>query len=194
MDDKLQRRSNALSTTNGRSLTVSQGTLAIQVHLTALNAKMTLDEEGLLTSEFDRVFSKEQPEALQWAFQVWREKSPFFPAISEIRKLIADWRRGEQERRELESRMEENFLLEERRKQGQVPDFPEVVKQLQNVIESMPEPEHMKRHRQFNQRIERIGIAVNSIHLTEEQIAARRGKERAECERYREHSDNELRE
>ena len=39
-EDELRRRQTGLSTTNGPSLTASQGTLAIQVHLTALNAKI----------------------------------------------------------------------------------------------------------------------------------------------------------
>jgi hypothetical protein len=191
-EDKLQPRSNALSTTSARSLTASQGTLAIQIHLTALNAKVTLDDEGVLAAEFDAVFSKESPVAIQWAFRVWRDKSPYFPAISEIRALIAEWRRGERERQELESRMEEKFLLEERRKQGQVPDFTEVVKQLKAVCDQTAEVPHIMREREFRQRINRIAMAAGTLELTPEEIAARREKERAEIERYRQHSDNEF--
>src|SRR6266704_5927118 len=115
MDDRLQRRSNDLSTTSEPFLTASQGTLGIQVHLTALNAKMTLDEEGLLTAEFDRAFSCESPEAIQWAFQAWRDRSPFFPAISEMRALLGDWHRKQREEVEAKAKREERAKLEEMR-------------------------------------------------------------------------------
>jgi hypothetical protein len=190
-EDRLQRRQTGLRTTNGPSLTASQGTLAIQVHLTALNAKITLDEEGLLTAEFDRVFSRESPEAIQWAFQVWRERSPFFPAVSEIRKLVIEFKRGQREQMELQAQMDERFLLEERRRQGQVPDFVEVLKQLRAIADES-KPEHMERQQRFDQRIQRISVAASTLDLTPEQIQARRDKERAEIARYREHSNNEF--
>lgn len=190
-EDRLRRRQTGLSTTNGPSLTASQGTLAIQVHLTALNAKITLDEEGLLTAEFDRVFSRESPEAIQWAFQVWRDKSPFFPAVSEIVALVKEFKRGEREQAALKAQLDEKFLLEERRRLGQVPDFTEVLKQLKAIADEV-KPEHMERQQRFDRRIQRISVATATLDLTPEQIQTRRAKERAEIARYREHSDNEF--
>jgi hypothetical protein len=190
-EDRLQRRQTGLSITNGPSLTASQGTLAIQVHLTALNAKITLDEEGLLTAEFDRVFSRESPEAIQWAFQVWREQSPFFPAVSEIRKLVLDWQRGQREQSALRAEMDQRFLLEEGRKRGEVLDFGETVKLLKEIADQA-KPDSEERERRFQQRMLKAAMAMPTIQLTEEQIKARRDKERAEIARYREHSNNEF--
>ncbi len=182
-EDRLQLRQGGLAVSNGIFLTASQRTLGHQINLTALNAKT--DPEPELIAEFDRKFSNESPEALIWIFRTWRDQSRFFPAISDIRKLLADWKRGERERLELESRLEEKFLLEERRKQGQVPDFQEVVKQLRDVVERMPPPEHQLREMRYKQKMASISKIVPALGLTEEQIAARREKERNECEKYR---------
>ncbi len=92
-DDKLRLRQTALTVSSGISLTASQRMLGHQINLTALNAKS--DPAPELIAEFDRKFSRESPEALAWAFDAWRERSPFFPAVSEIRGLLRDWRRGE---------------------------------------------------------------------------------------------------
>ena len=185
---------NGLSVSGKTSLQVSDSTnsapkktLAVQMALTALNAKSDLDDE--LSAEFYRVFSHEPPQAIQWAFQAWREKSPFFPAVSDIRKLLAEWHRGARERLELESRMEEKFLLEERRNQGQLVDFQEAARQLRKVCESASRTaEPMQRESQFGRKMQGKwrGVAeiIPTIHLSEEQIAARRQKERAECEEY----------
>jgi hypothetical protein len=151
---------------------------------------MSLDEEGVLAGEFDRIFSRESPEAIQWAFQVWRDKSPFFPAVSEIRKLVLEFRRGQREQERLRAELDEKFLLEERRRQGQVPDYQEVVKQLRDVVEKMPEPE--KRKPQMSTKMRGLMEIVPTLHLSEDQIAVRREKERAECERYRSHANNEF--
>lgn len=117
---------------------------------------MTLDEEGLLTAEFDRVFSRESPEAIQWAFQVWREASPFFPAISDVGKLLKEWHRKDQERAEAAAKREEKARIEEARERGELTDFADVVKQMREILNSQPEPEHMKREREFRERMARL--------------------------------------
>lgn len=154
---------------------------------------MTLDDEGLLSSEFDAVFSREAPEAIEWAFRVWRDRSPFFPPISEIRKLVLEFKRGQRERMELEAKLSEQFLLEEGRRQGQVPDYGEVVNQLRAIVENA-KPDHLDRWKRFRERLamKRIASVAATLDLTEEQIRERRNRERAEIERYREHSDNEF--
>lgn len=155
-----------------------------------MNAKMTLDEEGLLTAEFDRRFCQETPEAIEWAFEAWREKSPFFPAVSDIIGLLKDFKRGQREQEELKARLDEKFLLEERRKQGQVPDFVDVLKQLKAVAEKA-EPEHMQRMRKFDEKLDmkRVSLSAATLGLSPEQIQARRDKERAEIRRYGEIED-----
>lgn len=156
--------------------------LGVQMHLTALNAKS--EPEAELVSEFDRIFSRESPDAIQWAFQTWREKSPFFPAVSEMIALIKEFKRGQREQAELKARLDEQFLLEERRRQGQVPDFSEVVKELKVIAERV-QPEWAEREKRFKQRIERISLAAATLDLTPEQIQQRRARECAEVERYR---------
>lgn len=159
------------------------------MHLTALNAKS--EPESELVAEFDRVFSRESPEAIQWAFQVWREQSPFFPAVSEIRKLVIDWHRGQREQAALRAQLDERFLLQEGRKRGEVLAFDEIVKQLKQVADEA-RPESEERERQFRHRMLKAAMALPTIQLTEDQIRARREKELQEIRRYREHSDNEF--
>jgi hypothetical protein len=151
-----------------------------------MNAKMTLDEEGLLMAEFDRVFSRETPESIRWAFQVWRDRSPFFPALSEVRTLIAEWHRSRREAAEAEASRREKVAIEKARKEGKLMEFAEVVKHLQEITAAHPEPEHLKRHREFNLRMQRVAPAVGTLHMSEEEIRARREKERAELRRYQE--------
>ena len=184
-DQSLQRAKNGLSVVSGTFLTGSQQTLAVQMHVTALNAKSEPEPE--LVAEFDRRFSKEPPGALLWAFEAWRDASPFFPAVSDIRKLLRDWHRAARERQELDARLDEKFLLEERRKQGQVPDFAEVVKQLQEVC-GKQEAEPTKHERTFRDRMEmkRISLATATMTLSDEEIRARRQKELEEIRQYRE--------
>jgi hypothetical protein len=162
----------------------TEATLLVQMHLSALNAKSEPEKE--LGKEFLRVFANEPPQAIEWAFQAWRDKSPYFPAVSDIRSLLKDWRRGERERIELESKMQEKFLLEERSRQGQLVDFAEVVNQMQTIANLETEP--TKRERTFRDRMamQKIGVAAATMNLTDEQIRARREKDRAEIDRYRE--------
>jgi len=163
--------------------------LATQIHVTALNAKSEPEES--LTDEFYRIFARETPEALQWAFQAWREQSPFFPAISDIRALLKDWHRGVRERLELERAMEEKFLLEERRRQGQLIDYRDVLQKLKEVCQLDSEP--MKREKAYQDRLgmKHISLAGAGLHMTEEQIEARRKKEAEEIRHYRKLEDQQ---
>lgn len=164
---------------------MAEAALVVQMHLTALNAKSEPETE--LDREFMRVFANELPQAIQWAFEAWRDQSPFFPAVSDIRKLLRNWHRGVREREELERRLEEKFLLDERRRQGQVPDFAEAVKLLQEVCTGQ-ESEPTKRERAFRDRMgmKRISLATATLALSDDEIRARRQKELAEIRQYRE--------
>jgi hypothetical protein len=158
--------------------------LAIQMHLTALNAKS--EPEAELVAEFDRRFSGEPPNAIEWAFVAWRDESRFFPSVADIRRLLKLWRRAERERLELESRLSERFLLEERRKQGLVPDFKEVLAELRRIAEEV-RPECMEKEEQFQKKLMRHALsAVPTLALSEEEIQKRRQKERAEIQHYHE--------
>ena len=88
--------------------------------------------------------------------------------------------------------MDQKFLLEEGRKRGEVQEFGEIVRKMKDIASKMPEPEHMKRWSRFKQQMASITQIVPEIELSEDQIRARREKERAECEQYRSHADNEF--
>ena len=185
-------RHNALSVVNKISLTDSQQTLAVEMHLTSLNAKSEPERE--IVAEFDRVFSGSPPEGLQWAFRRWREQSPYFPAVSEIRKLLADWRRGRREQQELRDSLRDKLRLEEAREAGLLPDPSEVLKRI-NEIARMPEPEHIQKLNRFDRPAPQFNYATPAIVATPEQIMQRveqeraNPKHRAEIERYKQAED-----
>ncbi len=56
----------------------------------------------------------------------------------------------------------------------------------------MPEPDYVKRMALFKQKMLNIAQIVPALNLSEDQIQARRERERAECEKYRTHADNEF--
>ena len=161
--------------------------LATEMYRTAANAKIQLDP--LLASEFDRVFGGEPVEALRWAWGVWRARSPFFPAICDVISLLKDFHRGERERQEEAARRQERQLLEEGRRKGLVPEFAETVRELHAVLANIgEEPEHVARMRRFRERIARASVAIGTLQLSDEQIEARRTREREEIRRYQESS------
>jgi hypothetical protein len=121
--------------------------------MTAANAKATVD--SLLSAEFDRVFSNEAPEAIEWAFRVWRDESPFFPTILDIRKLLASWHRKQREQADTKAKRQEKAEIEEMRKRGELVDFADIVKQMRETLNSQPEPEHLRREREFRHRMQR---------------------------------------
>lgn len=123
------------------------------MHLTTLNSKSEPNRE--LTGEFLRVFWNEPPEAIEWAFRAWRNESSFFPAIADIRKLLHAWHRDEREKAEAEKRRAEREAIEQARKEGKLLDFAAIVKQMRETMNSQPEPEHLKREREFRRRMER---------------------------------------
>jgi hypothetical protein len=158
--------------------------LVRQIHLTRINSKSEPDDD--LEAQILRKFHLEPPDAIRWAFETWTDQFQWFPAICHIRSLIDRWHRDKREAAEAEARRREKAALEQARTEGKLVEFADLVKELQSKLDSEPEPEHVKRQRQFRQRMERASLAVRTLHLTEEQIAARREKERAECEKYRE--------
>jgi hypothetical protein len=79
--------------------------LAVQLVLTAQNAKVLLSEE--LQSEFVREFENESPELLERAFQAWRRRSKFMPTISEIYDLLEEEAEARFREREAERALEQ---------------------------------------------------------------------------------------
>ena len=120
-----------LTRTSERSLTPSQQTLAVEMHLTALNAKIRLDSE--LVKEFRYVFDSETPDAIRWAWREWRNRSPYFPALAEIRRLHADWHRRQREAAREAEQAAEREQMEEARKSGQLADIAELKVKLAQI-------------------------------------------------------------
>lgn len=85
----LVKRSSELNAVSKPSLMPQEIMLGKEMELTRQNSKVEV-ETGL-AAEFYRVFAEEKPEAIQWAFRKWRDQSAFFPAISEIKSLLAEW-------------------------------------------------------------------------------------------------------
>lgn len=189
-DNKLQRRSNALIASTKQSGKASRETIAFQMKLTAQDAKTQPTPE--LIAEFDRVFGQESPEATDWVWPLWRDKSKYWPAICDIRALYTDWHRGQREQAELWALQADKAKTEELRRRGELVEFADVMKGLKGVAKAMPEPEHSRRERELRQR--EVNAEVPSIDsawrkMSPEQKESRAAKEREEIERYR--SDQE---
>jgi hypothetical protein len=180
-DDQLQRRRNDLSVASGTSLTASSQTLAVQMHLTALNAKSEPPEE--LAAEFARRFSAESSACLEWAFNTHRDKSNFFPTIAEMLALVKEWKRGKREQEELRQRLQDKLSLEEARTAGLLAspeDMSEMVDRL-NKIAQMPEPEHVKRQRRYEERMASPRVAAPCLVVPPELLAESRQHKRCGC-------------
>jgi hypothetical protein len=155
---------------------------------TAENAKTNPSEE--LLDEFWDLFENEPPAATKWAWRTWRADSGWWPPVSEILKLYRQWHREKREAASAEAKRREKEAIEQSRQEGNLVDFAVIAKEMKERIATMPEPEHIKRQRKFEERMRRstippIAATLATLHLSEEQIRARREKERQECERYR---------
>lgn len=104
--------------------------LELEMHLTRSNAKANADP--LLDAEMLRRFCTEPDEAVVWAFRAWRDQSPFFPAISDIRDLIKRYRHEEYE---LRRRREEKAEAERRRATGEMLDENDIAEIRQHFCE-----------------------------------------------------------
>lgn len=95
--------------------------LAIELHLTRVNAKTEPDEH--IEAEFLREFSAVPQEVLQEAFRQWRRNSKFFPAVSDIHELVGVIQRVNKAEAEEIAREEEKKLLDKARAEGNLLDF-----------------------------------------------------------------------
>lgn len=93
---------------------------------------MILSED--LNEEWLRVLSKFPSEAIESAFRAWRDVSPFFPAISEIRELCQGWVRIDAEVREEKERKVRQAEIEQARERGQLIEWPDVIKKFNDVV------------------------------------------------------------
>ncbi len=120
-------------------------------------------------------------EAVESAFRAWRDVSPFFPAISDIRELAALWVRRRNEEIEAERRELERRTIHVARERGELVNFTDIVKELEAQIGKIPEPPHIRRVRKMREQV--TASTAPALHLTREQIEARRETEQAEIQR-----------
>jgi hypothetical protein len=123
---ELQPRQVGLSVAETQSLTPCEIVLAKELHLTRLNAKA--EPDSALDSEFFRAFVGEPPEAVEWAFREWRNISPFWPAISDIRERIVRWKRDRQDEAEAKQRAVDAQESERARREGKLISWEQVVR------------------------------------------------------------------
>jgi hypothetical protein len=185
-NQELQPRKSELTVVDKTSLTASEKMLAVEMHLTALNAKSVPELE--LVAEFSRSFAHFPPAAIQFAFRKWRESEWGFPAISQIFGLCALWTKQQRAEREAAERAQEKRLEDEARKGGQLLDFAELRKKLADLAATKAMPEAERQRREFERGIaERMAKATAppALTLTPQEIEARREQERIEIERAR---------
>lgn len=129
--NKLLRQSNELTQTEPSSLTLRESTLLNELDLTATNAKAVI--EPRIGKEFLRALAEFPAEAIEAAFRGWRDVSPFFPAISDIRELCAAWvRQQAQEQRETEQ-AQQQAEIDRARASGELIGWPEVLKKFSEI-------------------------------------------------------------
>lgn len=125
----------------------SELTLLNELDLTATNSKTVM--EPRLSAEFLRVLSDFPAEAVEYAFRAWRDESPFFPSVSEIRGLCQAWVRRKSEERELQERAEQRKEVAEARERGELVEWVDVVRKFKEIsdaakpehfVKAMPEP------------------------------------------------------
>jgi hypothetical protein len=101
--------------------------------VTRTNAKAEPDE--WLDGEFIAAFANDPVEAVEWAFRDWRNRSPFFPAISDIREAVGVWKRNKREAADELRRREEQAETERRRAAGELIPLDEIGQLLKEVAE-----------------------------------------------------------
>lgn len=98
-----------------------------------MNAKTELDE--FLVAEFSRALLDFPPEAIETAFRNWRDVSPYFPAISNIRELCILWVRHFGEDREMEERAQRQREAEAARERGELLEWSDVLEKFAEIVE-----------------------------------------------------------
>lgn len=131
MEQNLQTRQSGLIGASKTFLRESQQMLAVELHLTSLNAKTEPEPE--LVAEFSRVLSEEPHESIQWAFREWRSGSQYFPAVNQICVLIARWHSARYQETELLREKRERRELDAARSRGELVDFADLKRQLRDV-------------------------------------------------------------
>jgi hypothetical protein len=176
-------RQNAIVKPNAIPLPPSRKILAIELVLTAQNAKVLLSEE--LQSEFVREFEDESPELLERVFRAWRRRSKFMPAISEIYDLLEEEAHTRYQERQMERSKEDREDTAAARESWQDPEKAKrLEQQAADLARKLSLRNPLTASRPFI--VTRSHPVSPGIVLTAEQIAERREKERQEIEALKE--------
>jgi len=84
--------------------------------------------------EFSKKFAGAPAEAIAYAFDKWRDSSPFFPAISDIRELIAEWRVQQGEAAASKRIAEEMRQEREAREKGETVGYADVLRKFGEIV------------------------------------------------------------
>jgi hypothetical protein len=188
-NEQLVQRKNGLELLNKTFLTASQQTLAVELNLTALNAKTAPERE--LVQEFSREFASDKPEVLQWAFREHRRQSQFFPTIAEIATLVAHKRRELREAAEAERERLERAESDKARAEGKTVSFAEIMEMIRAKLKRIPDSPALAKWHRLHEAPRRSHTGP-AVILTPEEIRASVERERndprcqAELEHYRE--------
>jgi hypothetical protein len=131
-NDKLIRQSSALSQTEASSLTLRETVLLSELDLTATNAKTVI--EPRIGKEFLRALADLPAEAIEAGFRAWRDESPFFPAISDIRQHALLWLRRHREEQAEEAQARRRQEEAEARERGELIQWPDVLKKFNDIV------------------------------------------------------------
>lgn len=146
------------------------------------NAKADLDP--VVYKEFLREFSAADALALDWAFHEHRRRSPFFPAISEMVLLLAEYRKAEREKREMDEQRRKREELEQAKREGKTIPFAKIMSDLAGQVKRMPEPPHAARQRVSKARVALVKTpTIDLSGETPQQRESRVARERAEIQR-----------
>ena len=135
-------------------------------------------QEELLV-EFRRALENYPAEAIETAFRVWRDQSPFFPTIFDIRELCLAWGRRRAEEQPEGLRQEEREREAQARARGELVDFADIKRQLADIAEKHAIATPIRACRPPSS----LHKMPEPVPFTPEQIKERRAKELEEIKR-----------
>jgi hypothetical protein len=186
LEKELQKQSNEAIDSKQAWLTPLDAAIVKELLLCGQNSKTEIPPE--LQGEFLRVFEGTEPPCIVWAFRQWRLISAYMPAIANIAELVERRYRIEHEEAEQKKTLKERAKVGAARARGELADFTDILKQLNDQVGRMPEAPHIRRMREA--RSQELRINSPALQLTAEQIAARRPRELEEIERRRKQDEN----
>ena len=112
-------------------------TLRRELKLTAQNARTPCDQ--FLAKEFRRRFEQEPAAAIEYAFERHRDRSAFFPAISQIKDGIQEWKADQ--RRIREELAAKQLRQQKKEHPENFVSYAEILSTVREVVERMETPQ-----------------------------------------------------